>query len=258
MVDKWFRGLVDRLKSWAVFVATGALIYLFRIYESTMDIRAWGMENLRLLKRAGERPLIVLWHGKGFLPVTYFGGERLCLYASTDRDPNYRGLAKVSRTVTLRMVGQLGYQVLDASQFASEPRGVLRFVQTLKSAGGAIAADGPGGPIYRAKPGAGFLAKKSGVILLPIGAAISNGVRLDQWDHFEIPSVFSRGAIVIGEPIRVPPDCTNEMLEAVRAGLEDAMNRVDARAQSLLNEWRDTRVSKPTANRADGRPGVEA
>jgi len=235
-------GFLDRLKRGAVYVGTGALIYLFRLYESTMDIRAWGMENLRLLKRAGERPLVVLWHGKGFLPITYFGGERLCLYASTDRDPNYKGLATLSRTITLQMVEQLGYQVLDASQFASESRGVLRFVQTLKETGGAIAADGPDGPIYQAKPGACFLAKKSGVILLPIGAAISNGFRLDQWDRFEIPSLFSRGTIVIGEPIRVPKDCDDATLDRLRVDLESALNDADRRARERLEEWRAIRV----------------
>jgi lysophospholipid acyltransferase (LPLAT)-like uncharacterized protein len=239
------RAVFDRIGSALSYLLVGALIYLFRLYESTMDIRAWGLENLRLLKRSGERPLVVLWHGKGFLPITYLGGERLCLYASTDRDPNYRGLAKLSRTVTLRMVEQLGYEVMDASQFASESRGVLKYVQALKSGGGAIAADGPGGPIYRAKPGACFLAKKSGVTLLPVGAAMSNGVELDQWDRFEIPSLFSRGAIVVGEPLRVPADCKDEALERFRIEMESALNAVDSRARRLLTEWQAERTTVP-------------
>jgi lysophospholipid acyltransferase (LPLAT)-like uncharacterized protein len=145
------------------------------------------------------------------------------------------------------MVEQLGYQVLDASQFASESRGVLRFVQALKETGGAIAADGPGGPIYEAKPGACFLARKTGVILLPVGAAISNGVVLDQWDRFEIPSVFSRGVIVIDEPIRVPADCSDEGQEAIRVELESALTASDQRARNLLEQWRETRLLHPTA-----------
>jgi hypothetical protein len=242
------RAVRDRIGNAVFYLLVGALIYLFRLYESTMDIRAWGLENLRLLKRAGERPLVVLWHGKGFLPITYFGGERLCLYASTDRDPNYRGAATLSRTLTLRMVEQIGYQVLDASRFASESRGVIRFVHALRSGGGAIAADGPGGPIYQAKPGACFLAKKSGVILLPVGAAMSRGVQLDQWDRFEIPSLFSRGVIVVGDPLRVDAGCDDEALEAVREELEAALNRVDSEARARLREWR---VSRGSALRAE-------
>jgi lysophospholipid acyltransferase (LPLAT)-like uncharacterized protein len=216
-------------------VLTGALIHLFWIFESTLDIRAWGMENLRLLHRREERPLLVLWHGKGFVPITYFHGEHLCLYASHGRDPNYSGVLKAWRWFTLRMIERMGYRVLDASRFASESRGVIRFVQTLRDeGGGAIAADGPLGPCYEAKPGAGFLAQKTGAILLPIGAAIASGARLDQWDHFEIPRLFSRAAIVVEEPIRVPPEATDEQLEHKRRELENALNRANRRAEEKL------------------------
>src|SRR6266851_5285047 len=91
------------LGSWT-YLITGALIRFFWLFESTIDIRAWGTENLRLLKRGGENPLLVLWHGKGFVPIAYFHHERLCLYASTDRDPNYGGLRKSFRWLTLRMI----------------------------------------------------------------------------------------------------------------------------------------------------------
>src|SRR5688572_4830110 len=146
------------------YLGTGTLIRLFWLFESTLDIRASGMENLRLLKRQGERPLIVIWHGKGFVPIAYLHGEQLCLYASHSRDPKYGGFRKGFRAFTLRMIERMGYTVLDASQFASESRGILRFVQTLRDGqGGTIAADGPGGPSYEAKPGACFLAKKCSV-----------------------------------------------------------------------------------------------
>lgn len=52
--------------------------------------------------------------------------------------------------LTLRMTERMGYKVLDASQFASESRGVLQFVQALRGGqGGTVAADGPRGPIYQ-------------------------------------------------------------------------------------------------------------
>ncbi len=230
-----FRGLL--------YIATGALVYLFRIYDSTMDIRAWGLENLRLLKRTEERPLLVLWHGKGFLPITYFHAEHLCLYASHGRSPDYSGWRLASRFLTLRFIERMGYRVLDASEFASESRGVLRFVKTLKEEGGAIAADGPGGPIFQAKPGACFLAKKSGVTLVPVGAAISKGVRLDQWDRFEIPSFFSRGVLVVEEPIRVEAGCSDEVMEQARIELEKALNRANKRAQERLESWGGVRTA---------------
>jgi lysophospholipid acyltransferase (LPLAT)-like uncharacterized protein len=133
------------------------------------------------------------------------------------------------------MVQRLGYKVLDASQFASESRGVIKYVAELKEgAGGAIAADGPKGPAYEAKPGACFLAKKTGVTLLPVGAAIAKGSRLENWDHFEIPRVFSKAALVVDFPIWVPPDATDEELEEKRLELEDALNRATRKAEERL------------------------
>jgi lysophospholipid acyltransferase (LPLAT)-like uncharacterized protein len=227
--------LAAALTNTATYLVTGALTRLFWLFESTMDIRVWGMENLRLLKRQGACPLLVLWHGKGFVPITYFHEERLCLYASHSRDPDYHGPRVWMRWLTLRMIERMGYRVLDASTFASESRGVLQFVQRLRNkVGGTIAADGPGGPIYQAKPGACFLAKKAGVTLLPVGAAISAGSRLDQWDHFEIPHVFSRATIVVEEPIHVSEDADDAELEAKRLQLENALNRATRKAEEKL------------------------
>jgi len=217
------------------YLGTGTLIRLFWLFESTLDIRASGMENLRLLRRQGERPLVVIWHGKGFIPIAYLHQEQLCLYASHSREPDYKGFRKGFRDFTLRMINRMGYTVLDAAQFASEARGVLRFVQTLRDGqGGAIAADGPGGPGYEAKPGACFLAKKCHITLLPVGAAIASGVRLHQWDEFEIPRLFSRATLVIEEPIRVAEDTSDEELERITLALENALNRATRRAEEQL------------------------
>ncbi len=217
------------------YLLTGTLIRLFWLFESTLDIRAWGMENVRLLKRQGKRPLLVLWHGKGFIPIAYFHSEHLCLYASHSRKPDYSRTLQAFRWFTLRMIERMGYRVLDASQFASEARGVLSYVQTLRSGqGGTIAADGPGGPIYEAKPGAGYLGKKCGVTLLPVGSAILRGVYLDQWDQFEIPDMFSRAALVVDEPIEVPANASEDDLERIRITLEQALNRATRRAEEKL------------------------
>ena len=219
----------------ASYLMTSALARLFWLFESTIDIRVWGLDKVRLAKRAGERPLLVIWHGKGFIPIAYFHGEDLCLYASHSRDPHYGGLQKAFRGLTLRMIQRLGYRVLDASELSSESRGVIKYIHLLRQGGGgAIAADGPGGPVYQAKPGACFLAKKTGTVLIPVGAAISAGGRLDQWDHFEVPRLFSRAAIVVEEPIHVAEDADEEQLERQRLQLEEALNRANRLAEEKL------------------------
>jgi lysophospholipid acyltransferase (LPLAT)-like uncharacterized protein len=218
------------------FAVTSTLIEAFLLCENTLDLRVYGLERLKEVKRGGRNPLLVIWHGQGLLPMTTFRNDRLCLYASHTRDEHYPRTLLILRYWTLRLIERMGYTVLDASQFKSESRGVMKFVDILRSGtGSVIAADGPAGPIYKAKPGPAFLAKKSGVMLVPLGAAISGGYHLDQWDKFEIPAPFAHAVLIVGEPICVPPGAKDAELEQARLALETAMNRLVEEAEARLH-----------------------
>ncbi len=224
----WVLYAVSRLLSQLVLGA-------FLFFDSSIDVRVYGLEKYREVQKRGQNVLLVLWHGQGLVPITVFRNEHLCLYASHTRDPNYSWMLKLFRLWTLNFIAKLGYKVLDASQFKSESRGVMQFVDILRSGtGSVIAADGPEGPIYKAKPGAGFLAKKTNVILIPIGAAISQGLEMDQWDKFAIPFPFSQAVIVVGEPMQIDSKANDAALETARLVLEQEMNRCVALAQSKL------------------------
>ncbi len=220
---------------WAYYLLTTLVVDAFLLFECTLDVRVYGRERLRALQRAGHNPLLVIWHGQGLLPMATFRTARLCLYASHSREGHYPRALRILRWWTLRFIERMGYQVLDAAQFKSESRGVLQFVEVLRSGtGSVIAADGPQGPIYQAKPGPAFLAKKAGVMLLPLGAAVSGGFHLDQWDRFEVPWPFARAILVIGEPIAVASGAKEAELEQARLALEAAMNACVAEAERRL------------------------
>lgn len=234
---------IRTIAGWGTYLATTLMVDAFLFFESTIDVRIYGMEKLLELKRAGQNPLLVIWHGQGLLPMTTLRHERLCLYASHTREEHYARSLQILRWWTLRFVERMGYRVLDAAQFKSESRGVMQFVEILRSGtGSVIAADGPAGPIYQAKPGPAFLAKKAGVTLVPVGAAISQGFQLDQWDRFAIPWPFSAAVIVLGDPITVPATAKDEALEACRLALETEMRRRMQEAAERLN----LPVSQPT------------
>jgi lysophospholipid acyltransferase (LPLAT)-like uncharacterized protein len=215
-------------------ISTLALFALgiFRLVDSTLDVRIYGHEHLATARRSGRRVLFVVWHGKGLIPVLFFQGAPLVIYTSQPRDPSYGGLSKQVRRFTLAALRHMGYQVLDAATFASESRGVIRFLQMLETGpGGIIAADGPMGPNYRAKPGAAFVAKRAGVGLIPVGAAMEHSLILDSWDRFEIPRPFSRAVLAIGEMMAVPENASENALAALSARLETTLNDLTARAE---------------------------
>lgn len=209
-----------------------AALAIFRVVDSTLDIRIYGHEYLAAARRSGRRLLFVVWHGKGLIPVLFFQGSPLVIYTSQPRDGRVGGLSKQVRRFTLASLRHMGYQVLDAATFASESRGVIRFLHMLETgAGGIIAADGPAGPSYRAKPGAAFVAKRAGVSLIPVGAAMRRTIILDSWDHFEIPLPFSAAVLAIGEVISVPEEATEPELTALSRQLETTLNDLTARAE---------------------------
>ena len=93
-----------------------------------------------------------------------------------------------------------------------------------------ITPDGPRGPACRCQPGVIYLAKRSGLPVVPVGVCYRPSIRMKSWDRFMIPLPFSRGVIVYGEPasydVAVSKDAIAEaqqdLEERVRAATEEA------------------------------------
>ncbi len=216
----------------AIWLFALVAVALFRVVDSTLDLRVFGHEHVAAILRQGRPFLVVVWHGRGLLPIFFFQGYPLVIYSSQSRQGSAPFLSRTTRRITLASLRHLGYRVLDAAQFSSESRGVVRFLLYLEHGrGGLIAADGPGGPVFHAKPGATYMAKKAGVLLLPVAAAIRDAMALDSWDHFEVPRPFTKAVLVIGEAIEVPEDIAGDQLEVLSRQLETVLNDLTSTAE---------------------------
>lgn len=224
--------LRERLIRSAIWLFALVAVALFRIIDSTIDLHIFGYDHIAKLVHARRPFIVVVWHGKGLLPIFFFQGVPLVVYSSQPRDGSMRPLSSYVRQLTLGALHHLGYQIVDAARYPSESRGVIRFLQVLgRGSGGVIAADGPSGPMCHAKPGAVFVAKKTGVSLIPVGAALRHVIVLDSWDRFEIPEPFTKGALVIGAPIEVPDDVDDAGLDALSRRLEVVLNDLTTQAE---------------------------
>ncbi len=224
--------LLERIVRGTIWLFALVAVSLFRVIDSTIDLHIFGYEHVAQLVREKRPFLIVVWHGKGLVPIFFFQGLPLVVYSSQPRDGSVRTLSRYVRILTLAALHHLGYQIVDAARFPSEARGVIRFLQVLEhGSSGVIAADGPAGPIFRAKPGATFVAKKTGVVLVPVGAAIERSIALDSWDRFEVPEPFTKGALVVGEPMRIPEDIDDASLEHLSMRLETVLNDLTTQAE---------------------------
>lgn len=95
-------------------------------------------------------------------------------------------------------------------------------------------ADGPRGPIYRAKMGPVKLAQLTGA---PIGSFHLQPAKawvINSWDRFLVPKPFTRIAVSWGLWTMVSEEATNEELEPLRDQLDVALERARERANTHL------------------------
>jgi len=95
----------------------------------------------------------------------------------------------------------------------------------------AFTPDGPRGPAGTLGPGVIAIASRSGRPIVPMATSARPCWRLRSWDRFLVPRPFSRGALVLGDPILVPPDLPPEEFESWRVrvarALDEAANQAD-------------------------------
>jgi lysophospholipid acyltransferase (LPLAT)-like uncharacterized protein len=84
--------------------------------------------------------------------------------------------------------------------------------------------------------GAGIitLSQMSGRPIVPVAVVTSRRIDFDSWDRASLGLPFGRGAIVMGEPIHVPRDAEEQLLETLRQKVERELDCVHDRAYALL------------------------
>ncbi len=174
---------------------------------------------------AGERVIAVFWHGKYPPLFPLLGGRRACAFASL----SFRGqvIAEVCR--------RFGYACeLLPHKGGKRSRDLMRDALAGYSAG-AVAVDGPLGPYHVPKSGAVEMASDLGYALLPVSVAASRRrINSQRWDLMEMPRLFSRVALAVGEPIRVPAGLGAQDYPAWQDRVREGLDAADARAERLI------------------------
>jgi lysophospholipid acyltransferase (LPLAT)-like uncharacterized protein len=85
-----------------------------------------------------------------------------------------------------------------------------------------------------AQPGAVWLAKATGNPIIPFHIESDRHWTANSWDHTQIPKPWSNVAIVIGEPLEVPPGADDAAMEQARLVLEARLKLLEARALAML------------------------
>ena len=191
----------------------------------TLRWKVEGLHHFDAVVAAGRQPVMAFWHGR-ILPATfYFRRRGIVVITSENFDGEW----------IARIIERFGYGTARGSTTRGGQRALIQLVrdmETGKPAG--FTLDGPRGPAKVAQPGAVWLARKTGNPVLPFHLEASSYWSVNSWDRTQIPKPFSRVALVVGEPMRVPSTASDGQLESARAELEGRLASLERRALELV------------------------
>jgi hypothetical protein len=191
----------------------------------TLRWRQDGVEHLEQVNASGRQPILALWHGR-ILPATLYFRDR-GVVAITSQNFDGEWIARIMR--------RFGYAQARGSTSRGGKRALLQLRRDMaEGRPAAFTVDGPRGPAYRAQPGAVWLAKVTGNPVVPFHIESDPCWTARSWDRTQVPKPWSRVATAIGEPLEVPGDAGEDVIEDKRAELERRLRGLQSRALELL------------------------
>ena len=204
------------------FIGAGVL----RLQCTTWRVEIEGVDRLDDMLASGKRLLVVFWHGQ-YLPLfALLRGRNACVFASH----SFRG------AVICEVCRHFGYTCIRLSPRYNEANLLdLMRSELVTQTAAALAVDGPLGPYHVVKKGAVELASSLGFLLVPVSTASRRKhIMGRRWDRMELPGVFTRVALVAGEPLRIPSGIDHKAIPFWEEKIHKALEAVDKKAINLV------------------------
>jgi len=229
--------------------AGGAILYgLVRSVMSTMDIR--GIVEDAASDPASpfcrRRGIYVFWHEYITIPFYLRGHCEVSMLLSRHRDAEWLAHA----------ADLMGFGTVRGSSNWGSVSALKKLVKISKSQHLAITPDGPNGPRRVLAPGPIFLASKLGMPVIPMGYGFNQPFRMNTWDRFAVPKLFSSARVIVGKPIEIPDNLSKESAESYRTLVESVLNRLTLSAEEWAesglraeNEWILRSMASPVRSR---------
>ena len=214
------RSLWDKIRAsfFAMFV-----YYVARLIGVTLRFKVYGEE---LLPKEGGK-IIAGWHGRTFLAALHFRNRNYWALISQSRDGDMQN----------KIFQKFGFRTVRGSTKRGGARAAVECARLLKKGETFVwTPDGPRGPTKKVQDGILWLAQNSGAKIIPAGAASKPRKLFSSWDKYMIPYPFAKSAIVIGEPIAIPKNATQEEYENFRTKLEKELNHLEQIAEEKVSK----------------------
>lgn len=198
---------------------------LVQALGATFSVSFVRQDYLALARANGTPAIYAFWH-EGLLLATYvFRHQDIRVLVSQHQDGEY-----ISQTIE-----RLGYTTVRGSTTRGGTRALFRMAaagQGGESLG--VTVDGPRGPRRSVQPGVLYIARRSGLPILPFAVACSRKRVLSSWDRFIVPLPFARVVVAFGEPLFVANDRSGASLDVLKATLEKRLTSATETAEKAL------------------------
>ena len=171
-----------------------------------------------------KTPFIVcFWHNRLMMQMCFWNRQMPCyMLNSSHRDGQICGEA----------VSYFGINNISGSTSKRGTEAMRSLLSILKKGGCVgITPDGPRGPRFVVSPGLIHIAWLSGVDIVPCISSTTRRKVLSSWDRFIVALPFSRGVLLVGDPIK--PPASKEEFEAVRQRVEKKLQELADQADVL-------------------------
>ncbi len=182
---------------------------------------------------APDLPVIAaMWHGQHFMVhYAWPKGARVAALISRHRDGEINA-------VLLRRFGVRPIRGSGGAPSGARRRGggaaLLSMARVLAEGETVVMTADIPKIARRAGLGIVTLARISGRPIYPIAVVTSRRFDFASWDRASLGKPFGRGAMVLGDPIRVDRHADEAALETARRAVEDGLNAAHARAYALV------------------------
>jgi lysophospholipid acyltransferase (LPLAT)-like uncharacterized protein len=182
---------------------------------------------------ATQLPVIIaMWHGQHFMVPFLSRGHRVKVLISRHRDGEINAFAAECLGIgTVRGSGDHGRR-FDLKGGVGAFKGMLTALADGYNM--ALTADVP--KVARVV-GLGIikLGRASGRPIFPVAVATSRRFVLKNWDRSAVNLPFGRVAIVVGDPVAVPSDADDAMMERCRVAVQGRLVEVTDRAYAIVD-----------------------
>jgi lysophospholipid acyltransferase (LPLAT)-like uncharacterized protein len=220
----------------AMSVLAGVIVGYFRFVFRTNRLVEFDVQQADRMLAENAPIITTCWHGQHFMaPMFTRNGEPSVAMVSRSKDAE----------LNARVVERLGFRTVRASggrnANQSIEKGAIRGIMALRNelrAGHSVfmMADIPHGTPRKAGMGIISVARFSGAPIVPVAYASSRRyVFRSAWDKAVLNLPFGRAAFYFGDPIRVPADADDEMMEQLRLELQDTLDGLLDKAYSTVD-----------------------